>query len=165
MLLGQHFSMLSTILFGIVTPDCGLIQAQQYYLMLLTTTNNVTPTTLLHSVFNNLLQPIIFCRVVQALGKLIIHGNEIVIFEYFKSEYSDQTNFQIVDPILNPSSQALLYLRNQFGSYLRQAYDLLTSHIPLFSTRILTVFCHLLFVLCPAPFTFIRVHLCSLVWV
>ena len=30
MLLGQHCSMLSTILFDIVTPDRGLIQAQQY---------------------------------------------------------------------------------------------------------------------------------------
>ena len=64
MLLGQHCSMLSTILFGIVTPDCGLIQAQQYCSILLTTRNNVAPTILLHSVFNNLLQLIIFCRVV-----------------------------------------------------------------------------------------------------
>ena len=63
MLLGQHCSMLSTILFGIVTPDCGLIQAQQYCSILLTTRNNVAPTTLLHPVFNNLLQLIIFCRV------------------------------------------------------------------------------------------------------
>ena len=65
MLLGQHCSMLSTILFGIVTPDCGLIQAQQYCSILLTTRNNVAPTTLLHPVFNNLLQLIIFCRVLQ----------------------------------------------------------------------------------------------------
>ena len=63
MLLGQHCSMLSTILFGIVTPDCGLIQAQQYCSILLTTRNNVAPTTLLHPVFNNQLQLIIFCRV------------------------------------------------------------------------------------------------------
>ena len=63
MLLGQHCSMLSTILFGIVTPDCGLIQAQQYCSILLTTRNNVAPTILLHPVFNNLLQLIIFCRV------------------------------------------------------------------------------------------------------
>ena len=55
--------MLSTILFGIVTPDCGLIQAQQYCSILLTTRNNVAPTILLHPVFNNLLQLIIFCRV------------------------------------------------------------------------------------------------------
>ena len=67
MLLGQHCSMLSTILFGIVTPDCGLIQAQQYCSILLTTRNNVAPTTLLHPVFNNLLQLIIFCRVVHVL--------------------------------------------------------------------------------------------------
>ena len=65
MLLGQHCSMLSTILFGIVTPDCGLIQAQQYCSILLTTRNNVAPTTLLHPVFNNLLQLIIFCRVAE----------------------------------------------------------------------------------------------------
>ena len=63
MLLGQHCSMLSTILFGIVTPDCGLNQAQQYCSILLTTRSNVAPTTLLHPVFNNLLQLIIFCRV------------------------------------------------------------------------------------------------------
>ena len=63
MLLGQHCSMLSTTLFGIVTPDCGLIQTQQYRSILLTTRNNVAPTTLLHPVFNNLLQLIIFCRV------------------------------------------------------------------------------------------------------
>ena len=63
MLLGQHCSMLSTILFGIVTPDYGLIQAQQYCSILLTTRNNVAPTTCLHPVFNNLLQLIIFCRV------------------------------------------------------------------------------------------------------
>ena len=67
MLLGQHCSMLSTILFGIVTPDCGLIQAQQYCSILLTTRNNVAPTILLHPVFNNLLQLIIFCRVAQCL--------------------------------------------------------------------------------------------------
>ena len=59
MLLGQHCSMLSTILFGTVTPDCGLIQAQQYCLILLTTRNNVAPTILLHPVFNNLLQLVI----------------------------------------------------------------------------------------------------------
>ena len=65
MLLGQHCSMLSTILFGIATPDRGLIQAQQYCLISLTTRNNVVPTTLLHPVFNSFwfLQLIIFCRV------------------------------------------------------------------------------------------------------
>ena len=71
MLLGQHCSMLSTILFGIVTPDCGLIQAQQYCSILLTTRNNVAPTTLLHPVFNNLLQLIIFCRVQNNTEQLI----------------------------------------------------------------------------------------------
>ena len=60
MLLGQHCSMLPTILFDVVTPDCGLIQAQQYCSILLTTSNNVAPPTLLHPVFNNLLQLIIF---------------------------------------------------------------------------------------------------------
>ena len=65
MLLGQHCSMLSTILFSIVTPDCGLIHAQQHCSILLTTRNNVAPTTLLHPVFNNLLQLIIFCRVAE----------------------------------------------------------------------------------------------------
>ena len=51
------------ILFGIVTPDSGLIQAQQYCSILLTTRNNVSQTTLLHPVFNNLLQLVIFYRV------------------------------------------------------------------------------------------------------
>ena len=59
MLLGQ---MLSTILLGFVTPDRGLIHAQQYCSILLTNRNNVAPTTVLHSVFNNLLQLVIFCR-------------------------------------------------------------------------------------------------------
>ena len=44
MLLGQHYSWLSTILFDIVTPDRGLIQAQQYCSIWLTTRNNVAPT-------------------------------------------------------------------------------------------------------------------------
>ena len=71
MLLGQHCSMLSTLLFGIVTPDCGLIQTQQYCSILLTTRNNVAPTTLLHPVFNNLLQLIIFCRVVFDIWRIL----------------------------------------------------------------------------------------------
>ena len=48
------------MLLGIVTPDCGLTQAQQYCSIVLTTKNNVAPTTLLHPVFNNLVQLIIF---------------------------------------------------------------------------------------------------------
>ena len=52
--------MLSTLLFGIVTPDYGLIQAQQYCSILLTTRNNVATTTLLHPVFNNLLKLLFF---------------------------------------------------------------------------------------------------------
>ena len=59
----KHCVMLSTILFSIVTPDCGLIQAQKYCSILVTTKNNVASTTLLHPVFNKLLQLIIFCRV------------------------------------------------------------------------------------------------------
>ena len=53
--------MLSTISFGIVTPDCVLIQAQQYCSILLTTKNNVALTTLLHPVFKNLLLIIFYC--------------------------------------------------------------------------------------------------------
>ena len=45
--------MLSTILFNIVTPDCGLIQAQQCWTLLLTTLNNVGSTTLFKAVFIN----------------------------------------------------------------------------------------------------------------
>ena len=40
-----------TILFNIVTPDCRLIQAQQYRTILLTTYNNVGSTTLFNVVF------------------------------------------------------------------------------------------------------------------
>ena len=43
-------------MFDIVTPDFGLIQAEQYCSVLLTTRNNVAATTLLHSVFKNQLQ-------------------------------------------------------------------------------------------------------------
>ena len=46
--------MLSTILFGIVTPKSELIQAQRYCEILLTTRNDVPSATLLHPVFNNL---------------------------------------------------------------------------------------------------------------
>ena len=45
MLCCPHCSMLSTILFSIVTPDCGLMQAQQCWTILLTTLNNVGSTT------------------------------------------------------------------------------------------------------------------------
>ena len=83
MLLGQHCSMLSTILFGIVTPDCGLIQAQQYCSILLTTRNNVSPTTLLHPVFNNLLQLIIFCRVPQCQYYQPAENNAFVVSTSF----------------------------------------------------------------------------------
>ena len=58
MLRAQRRSMLPTILLGIVTHDCGLIQAQQYCSILLTTWKNFAPTTL--SVFNNLEELIIF---------------------------------------------------------------------------------------------------------
>ena len=70
MLFGQHCSMLSTILCGIVTPDCGLIQAQQYCLILLPTGNNVAPAILLHPVFNNLLQHVIFVEYIFYSGSL-----------------------------------------------------------------------------------------------
>ena len=44
-------SRLSTILLNIVTPDCRLIQAQQYRTILLTTLNNVGSKTLFIVVF------------------------------------------------------------------------------------------------------------------
>ena len=53
MLCCPHCSMLSTILFSIVTPDCRLIQAQQCWTILLTTLNNVGSTTLFTAVFIN----------------------------------------------------------------------------------------------------------------
>ena len=57
MLWCPHCSMLSTILFSIGTPDCGLIQAQQYWTILLTIfivdNINVGSTTLFKAVFIN----------------------------------------------------------------------------------------------------------------
>ena len=53
MLCCPHCSMLSTILFSIVTPDCGLIHDHQYWTILLTTINNVGSTTLFKAVFIN----------------------------------------------------------------------------------------------------------------
>ena len=56
MLWGPNCS--STTLFHIFTPDCALIQAQEYCSILLKPRNNVasTRTTLLHPVFKKLLQ-------------------------------------------------------------------------------------------------------------
>ena len=51
MLCCPHCSMLSTILFSIVTPDCGLIQAQQCWTILLTILNKVGRKTLFNAVF------------------------------------------------------------------------------------------------------------------
>ena len=48
-----HFSMLITILFSIVTPDCKLIQAQQCWTILLTILNNVGGKTLFNALFNS----------------------------------------------------------------------------------------------------------------
>ena len=52
----------STMSFSIVTPGCGLFQAQQCRTILLTTVSNAGSTTLLHPVFINLEQVIIFGR-------------------------------------------------------------------------------------------------------
>ena len=53
MLCCPRCSMLSTILFSIVTHDCGLIYAQQCWTILLTTLNNVGSTGLFKAVFIN----------------------------------------------------------------------------------------------------------------
>ena len=57
--------MLSTILFSIVTPDCGLIQAQQCGTILLTTLNNVGSTTLFKAVLINPEQVVRFLPCIQ----------------------------------------------------------------------------------------------------
>ena len=44
---------MSTILFSIVTSDCGLIQAKQCLTILFTTMNNVGSTTLFSTAFNH----------------------------------------------------------------------------------------------------------------
>ena len=60
----QNCSMLSTILFVIVTPDCGIIEAQQFCSILLTTRNNVAQTTLIvASCFQRPVTTHNFCRV------------------------------------------------------------------------------------------------------
>ena len=51
---GAKFSMVVNNIVRHCTPDCGLIEAQQYFSILLTTGNNVAPTTLLHPIFNHL---------------------------------------------------------------------------------------------------------------
>ena len=52
--------MLSTILLDIVTPDCWLIQTQQYGSILLTTRNNVAPNNIVASCFQQPVRPRIF---------------------------------------------------------------------------------------------------------
>ena len=59
------FSILSTILFSIVSHDCGLDSSQTTCSVLLTKLYNMWRTTLFNPVFNNLQQLIIFTRVPQ----------------------------------------------------------------------------------------------------
>ena len=63
MLCCPYCSMLSIILFSIVTPDCRLDSGSTICYVLLTTLNNVGSTTLFNPVFNNLQQLIIFTSV------------------------------------------------------------------------------------------------------
>ena len=51
------------MLFSIVTPDCGLNQAQQYCSILLTTMNNVGSKTLNNAVLTALNRLCVFTRV------------------------------------------------------------------------------------------------------
>ena len=53
------------MLFSIVTPDCGLHQAQQYCSILLTTMNNVGSKTLNNAVLTALNRLCVFTRVAQ----------------------------------------------------------------------------------------------------
>ena len=64
MLCCPYCSMLSTILFSIVTPNCGLDSGSTTCSVLLTTLNNVGSTALFNPVFNNLQHLVIFTRVV-----------------------------------------------------------------------------------------------------
>ena len=68
MLCCLHCSMLSTILFSVVTPDCRLIQAQQRWTILLTTLNNVGSTTLFKAAFNSSEQVVRFCCVLFSIA-------------------------------------------------------------------------------------------------
>ena len=74
MLCCPHCSMLSTILFGVATPDCGLIQAQQCWTILLTTLNNAGSTTLFNAVFNSPGQVVRFlpCKFIRQTMKIVI---------------------------------------------------------------------------------------------
>ena len=68
MLCCPRCSLLSTILFGIVTPDCGLIQVQQYCSIFLTTTNNVGSKTLNNAAPTVLNRLSVFTRVAHVAG-------------------------------------------------------------------------------------------------
>ena len=67
MLCRPYCSMLSTILFSIVTHNCRLDSGSTTCSVSLTTLNNVGSTTLFNPVFNNLQQLVIFTRVGQKI--------------------------------------------------------------------------------------------------
>ena len=68
MLCCPHCSMLSTILFTIVTPDCGLDPGLTTSSIMLITLNNVGSTTLFNPVFNKLQPKMIFAVYISEIG-------------------------------------------------------------------------------------------------
>ena len=68
----QQCSMLSTVLFSVVTPHRRLIQAQLCRTVLLTTLNNVGSKTLFNAVFNNPEQVVRFLLCTLLSGKAIL---------------------------------------------------------------------------------------------
>ena len=75
------------MLFSIVTPDCGLIQAQQYCSILLTTMNNVGSKTLNNGVLTALNRLCVFtclgCCDIEKISNIDIEKKIPVISIFF----------------------------------------------------------------------------------
>ena len=82
MLWGQHCFWSSRIFFGIITPECRLIGGQQYCSILLATKNIVFPKMLLHPVFNNLKQLIIFSCLVMYIGPTLLNVVNNIVWHF-----------------------------------------------------------------------------------
>ena len=84
MLCCPHCSESSTMLFSIVTPDCGLNQAQQYCSILLTTMNNVGSKALNNAVLTALNRLCVFTRL-----QWFVLSNECI--QYFRNTFITMT--------------------------------------------------------------------------
>ena len=124
MLCCPHCSMLSTILFSIVTPDCGLIQAQQCWTILLTTLNNVGSTTLFKAVFINPEQVVRFYACIQGVRYSQKYRVKRDFPNYFQAEFSQfdsaKKELYCIDYIYS--------IKSVFSSYNRPIQQLYHSH-------------------------------------